>query len=112
MYCWCAENSFAICSFSASGNDFCAMAGSLSGRLAPPEPGLGRSRLHRARGHAVGHRGVVVPGRRHVVGGVGMEQRGEVLNLAPARPYLALTAAVDRDPLELAVVVHRRQLTE
>ena len=48
---------------------------------------------------------LVVLLRRDVVRRVGMEERGEVLDLAAARPELELAAAVDLDPVRRAVVV-------
>src|ERR687898_3327751 len=87
-------------------------AGSLLPRLAPAEAGLARDGIHRAGGHAVRDRRIVVAGGRHVVGRVGMEQGGEVLDLPPTWTYLALPAAVDRDPLAIAVVVHRQHLAQ
>src|SRR3982750_3957496 len=48
---------------------------------------------------------VVVPARSDVVGSVGREDRGEVLDLAPALSELGLAAAVGADAALLAVVV-------
>ena len=48
--------------------------------------------------------------RRDVVRRVGVEERGEVLDLAPARPELELAAAVDRDPALGACVVEVEQV--
>src|ERR687897_3084567 len=103
MYCWWAANSFEICSLRASGNDFSAIDRTLP--VAPTEPGVGGDRVHRARRHAIGHRGVVVARRSDVVGRVGVKQRRQVLDLSSPRPHLALPAAVHRDALALAVLV-------
>src|SRR5438093_353865 len=119
MYCWEAANSFAICSLSASANDLSGIGAPLwwawlAGRKLPVPAKAGRrgGRLERARRKSVGHRGVVVAGGGDVVGGVGMEERREVLELAAAHSLLSLTAAVDRDLLAPAVLVDGEELAQ
>src|SRR3954452_8748950 len=130
MYCWWAPNSLAICSLRASAKGFSgieppglvtAQANHAAVRrtarlaihpLAPAKPsGRGR-RIEGAGGHAVRHARVVVAGWGDVVGGVGVEQRGQILDLAASRPDLSLAAAVDRDSRALAVLVHAEQLAQ
>src|SRR4051812_16099517 len=80
--------------------------------LGPAKAGFRRDRIHRAARHPGGYRGIVVARRRDVVRGVGVKQRGQVLDLAAAALLLALAAAVDRDPVRLAVLVDLEQLTQ
>ena len=68
------------------------------------ESGLTRLHVERARGQA-GLRFEVELARRDVVRRVGVEERGEQLDLASARPELPLTASVCADSVRLAVVV-------
>src|SRR6266511_6369100 len=134
MYCCEAENSFAICLLSASANDWSGIVSLLSWRsfpavyppkrirlpytpvrpalLGPAKSGLRRRWIERARREPGRDAGVVVARRRDVVGGVGMEDRREVLDLPAPASLLALAAAVDRDPLALAVLVDRQQLPQ
>src|SRR5215211_3821743 len=131
MYCIAALNSFAIWALRAAGNDRSGIGspGSVaratlakspdsarrsggSALLTPAEAGLARHRVHRARRHALRHRRVVVALGCGVVGGVRMEQRGQVLDLATADLQLALPAAVDRDAVRPAVLVDREQLPQ
>src|SRR5205085_10461512 len=109
MYCWEAANSFEICSLRAAAKSLSAMRGTLP---FPAEAGFRRLRLQgacrMARLRAVG----VVAGRRHVVGRVGMEDRGQVLDVAAAGTQLPLAAAVGADVAVVAVVVRREQLAQ
>src|SRR5215207_8444290 len=109
MYCCEAANSFEICSLSASGKLFPAIARSLSG---PAEAGLAEGGLERAGGQAGRGAGRVVAGGGGVVRGIGVEDRGQVLDLAAAGPQLPLPAAVAPDVPLLAVVVGGEQLAE
>ena len=76
-------------------------------RSGPAEAGRLDRRLQRAGGQAGLGRllGVVVAAGGDVVGGVGVEDRGQVLDLAAALAELGLAAAVGADPALLAVVV-------
>src|SRR3954452_3991144 len=56
--------------------------------------------------------GVVVAGGRDVVGRVGMEDRGQVLDLAASLAQLQLSPAVGPDPLLLAVVVGGEEVAD
>src|SRR6266516_1073113 len=135
MYCWWAPNSFAICSLSASAKGFCAIgpprlvtaqairAGlgtavrsatrALAIRpLAPAKAGSRRRRLERAGRQPVGHARIVVAGGGDVVGRLGVEKRGQVLDLAAPGPHLSLTAAIDRDSLAVAVLIDGEQLAQ
>src|SRR5215211_5253577 len=78
----------------------------------PPKTGGARRRVHRARRHAVRDRRVVEARWRAVVRRIGMEERGQVLDLTAADLELALTAAVDRDPVVRAVLVDGEQLLQ
>src|SRR3954465_14967579 len=83
--------------------------------LAPfPPSEAGRRRLWRERAgrEAVGRIGHVVAARRDVVGRGGMEERGEVLDLAAAGADLELPAAVHADVALGAVVVGTHQLAQ
>src|SRR5918999_128566 len=80
----------------------------LSLRPAAETGGLGVGG-QRALGQArLGFEGVI-PGWRDVVRRVGVEERGEVLDLAAARPELVLAAAVGAHPALLAEVVALEQ---
>ena len=69
-------------------------------------------RLERARRQpGLGARGVVARGS-DVVRGVGVEDRGQVLDLAAAGAELPLAAAVGADPVLVAVVVGREELVQ
>ena len=115
MYCWEAANSFEICSLRAAAKLCSAMAAAYKSRgswsFAPPETGFGRHRLERARRQTRFGAGGVVAGWRDVVRGVGMEDRGEVLDVAPPG-QLPLAAPVRPDPVLVAVVVGGEELVE
>src|SRR5688572_28476723 len=109
MYCCEAANSLEICSLRAAAKSLFAMDWTL---LVPAEPGWGRLGRQRAgRMPRLGRVGVVA-GRRHVVGSVGVEDRGQVLDVAAARSELPLAAAVGADVAVGAVVVGREQLPQ
>ena len=74
------------------------------------EARLGRRRGQRALRQAGPRAAVVVLLRRDVVRRVGVEERGEVLDLAAAGPELELAAAVERDPALVAGVVEVEQV--
>src|SRR5215207_9913550 len=130
MYCWEAANSFETCSLRAAAKLWSAMAAAypqtrpgrffvIEGRenaprrsFAPPETGFGRHRLEWARRQTRLGAGGVVAGWRDVVRGVGMEDRGEVLDVAPAGPELPLAAPVRPDPVLVTVVVGGEELAE
>src|SRR4029078_8050135 len=76
-----------------------------SDRLAPAEPRRRRLARQRARGQAVGGLDVVLAARGDVVGGVRVEDRRQVLDLAAAGSELELATAVALDPVFLAVLV-------
>src|SRR5207302_2772802 len=76
------------------------------------EARLGRLGRERAPRQPRSRHGVVVAGGRHVVRGVRVEERGEVLDLAATRAELELAAPVERDSPLRAVVVAVEQRTE
>src|SRR5947209_4049601 len=113
MYCCAAANSFAICSLSAATKRSDGTARKLStARRVPPEAGRLNRRFQRADGEAGRRLGQVVVGRGHVVRGVRVEQRGQVLDVAAARAQLELAAAVRSDPVLAAIVVGGEQLAQ
>ena len=77
-------------------------------RSAQRKPVSDWRRVHRAGRHPGRDRRVVVARGSDVVGRRGVKERGQVLDLAAAAFDLALAAAVDRDPVRVAVLVDRR----
>lgn len=71
----------------------------------PAEAGGVRGRGERAGGEAFDDVGVVVAAGRDVVGRVGVEERGQVLDVTAADAELELAAAVHADVARLAVGV-------
>src|SRR5689334_15010693 len=111
MYCCCAANSFEICSFRASAKLFSAMSEPYRAPMRPIWSGSpakarrGGHRLERAGGQPGLRAGGVVSRRGDVVGGVGMEEGGQILDVPATRSELPLAAAVGADALVVAVVV-------
>src|SRR5947207_14046757 len=73
-------------------------------RLSPAEPRRRRRRRQRARRQPFGQHRLVVPRGGDVVRRVGVEQRGEVLDVPAAGAELELPAAVGADPPAAACV--------
>src|ERR671936_1077032 len=85
---------------------------SVDGLRRPAKAGGFGARRQRAGRQAVRRVVLVVRAWRHVVGRVGVEQRGEQLDLPAADAQLPHPAAVHRSPLPRAARVHLEQRTQ